>query len=174
MIYSYYFLALFLNSDLFDKIKQDSVSTTVWTHQMDADGKYGKKLDRNYIRILHVLVSESRIYLPTKQQLYDHIPPISQAVQGKRTWHAGHCCRSKEKLIRNVLSCSPAHGWIRTCLYQLCADTGCILEDLPGPMNDRDKWIERERERERERENQRHLMMMMMMMLIYINIYIYI
>ena len=34
----------------------------------------------------------------------------------------------------------------RTYLHQLCADTRCNLEDLPGDMNDRDRWRERERE----------------------------
>ena len=24
-----------------------------------------------------------------------------------------------------------------------CADTGCSLEDLPGAMNDRDRWCEK-------------------------------
>ena len=31
----------------------------------------------------------------------------------------------------------------RTYIQQLCADTGCSLEDLPGAMNDRDGWCER-------------------------------
>ena len=44
-------------------------------------------------------------------------------------------------------------GWpARTYLHQLCADTGCSLEDLLGAMDDRDRWRERERERERVRE----------------------
>ncbi len=34
-----------------------------------------------------------------------------------------------------------------TYLHQLCADTGCSLEDLPGAMDDRDRWRERERKR---------------------------
>ena len=34
----------------------------------------------------------------------------------------------------------------RTYKQQLCADTGYILEDLPGAMDDRDGWRERVRE----------------------------
>ena len=34
----------------------------------------------------------------------------------------------------------------RTYLQQLSIDTGCSLEDLPGAMNNRDGWRERERE----------------------------
>ena len=33
-------------------------------------------------------------------------------------------------------------------LTQLCADTGTSFENLPGAMDDRDGWRERERERE--------------------------
>ena len=33
----------------------------------------------------------------------------------------------------------------RTCIQQLCEDTGCGPEDLPEVMNDREKWRERER-----------------------------
>ena len=28
----------------------------------------------------------------------------------------------------------------KTYIYQLCADTGCCLEDLPREMIDRDRW----------------------------------
>ena len=42
-------------------------------------------------------------------------------------------------------------GWpARNYLHQLCAHTGCGLENLPGAMDDRDGWWERERERVRE------------------------
>ena len=34
----------------------------------------------------------------------------------------------------------------RTYIQQLCEDTGCSPEDLPGAMNEGEKWRERERE----------------------------
>ena len=34
----------------------------------------------------------------------------------------------------------------RTYIQQLCADTGCSLEDLPGAMDDREGWWEKVRE----------------------------
>ena len=46
----------------------------------------------------------------------------------------------------------PSYGYAsvgqptRTYLQQLCADTRCSLEDLPGVMDDKDWWRERERE----------------------------
>ena len=47
-----------------------------------------------------------------KQLLYSHLHPIAQAIQVRRTRHAGICWRSKEKLMRNNLI------WIPT-LYLL-------------------------------------------------------
>ena len=34
----------------------------------------------------------------------------------------------------------------RTYLQQVCADTGYSFEELPGAMDDRDRWRERVRE----------------------------
>ena len=46
----------------------------------------------------------------------------------------------------------PSHGRAkvgriaRTYIQQLCADTGCNLEDLPETMDNREGWRERVRE----------------------------
>ena len=62
--------------------------------------------------------------------------------------HAGHCWRSKDELISDVLLWTPTHGCARvgrparTYIQQLCEDTGCNPEDLPEAMNDREKWRE--------------------------------
>ena len=39
-----------------------------------------------------------------------------------------------------------AGGVARTYIHQLCASTGCSLEDLPEAMDDRERWQERVRE----------------------------
>ena len=39
----------------------------------------------------------------TKQQLYGHLPPITKNIQVRRTRHAGHCWRSRNELISDVL-----------------------------------------------------------------------
>ena len=60
--------------------------------------------------------------------------------------HAGHCWRSRDELISDVLLWTPTHGRAkaaRTYIQQLCEDTGCCPEDLPEAMNDREKWRER-------------------------------
>ena len=51
-----------------------------------------------------------------------------------------------------VLLWTPLHGRAkarlpaRTCIQQLCVDTGCNLEDRPEAMNDREGWGERVRD----------------------------
>ena len=47
-----------------------------------------RKLDRNYTRILHAVLNKPWKHHPTKQQLYDHIPPISNNTQVRWTRHA--------------------------------------------------------------------------------------
>ena len=89
---------------------------------------------------------------PTKQQLYGHLPPITKTIQVKQTRHAGHSWRSRDELVRDILLWTPSRGWTkagrtaRTYIQQLCADTGCSLEDLPGAMDDREGWRERVKE----------------------------
>ena len=89
---------------------------------------------------------------PTRHQLYGHLPPITKTIQVRRTRHAGHCWRSKDELISDVLLWTPTYGCAkagrpaRTYIQQLCVDTGCNPEDLPEAMNDREKWRERVRD----------------------------
>ena len=89
---------------------------------------------------------------PTRHQLYGHLPPITKTIQVRRTRHAGHCWRSRDELIRDVLLWIPTHGRAkagrpaRTYIQHLCEDTGCCPEDLPRAMNDREEWRERVRD----------------------------
>ena len=108
-----------------------------------------KKLDGNYTRMLWAVLNKSWRQHPTKQQLYDHLPPIMKTIQVKC---AGHCWRSRDKLISDILLWTPSHGWAKagwpagTFLQKLCANTGCSLEYLPGAMEDRERWWERAKE----------------------------
>ena len=73
---------------------------------------------------------------------YVTLPPITKLIQIRRTRHAGHCWRSKDELISDVLPWTPSHGGAKvgrpagTYTQQLCVDTGCSLEDLPEAMAD--------------------------------------
>ena len=111
-----------------------------------------KKLDGNYTRMLRAILKKSWRQHPTRHQLYGHLPPITKTIQVRRTRHAGHCWRSRDELISDVLLWAPTYGrakaerLARTYIQQLCEDTGCSSEDLPEAMNDREKWRERVRD----------------------------
>ena len=98
----------------------------------------------NYTRMLRAVLNTSWRQHSTRHQLYGHLPPpITKTIQVRRTRHAGHCWRSKDELISDVLLWTPTYGCAkagrpaRTYIQQLCEDTGCNLEDLPEAMNDR-------------------------------------
>ena len=111
-----------------------------------------KKLDGNYTRMLRAILNKSWRQHPTRHQLYGHLPPIRKTIQVRRTRHSGHCWRSKDELISNVLLWTLTYGrtkagrLARTYIQQLCEDTGCSPEDLPEAMNGREKWRERVRD----------------------------
>ena len=108
-----------------------------------------KKLDGNYTRMLRAILNKSWRQHPKMHQLYGHLPPITKTIQARRTRHAGHCWRSKNELISDVLQWTPTYVQAkagrpgRICIQQLCEDTGCSPEYLPEAMNDREKWRER-------------------------------
>ena len=117
---------------------------TTWTLTKQLE----KKLDRNYTRMLRAILNKSWRQHPTRHQLYGHLPPITKTIQVRRTRHAGHCWRSKDELVSDVLPWTPTYGQAkagrpaRTYIQQLCEDTGCNPEDLLEAMNDREKWRE--------------------------------
>ena len=151
-------LLVIWKSDLTDKIKCSFFGAAVvsmllyrcntWTLTKHME----KKLDSNYTRMLQTILNKSWRQHPTKQQLYGYLPLIMKTIQVTRTRHAGHCRRSKDELISDILPLTPSQGqakvgWpARTYVQQLCADTGCSLEDLTGAIDDRDGWQERVRE----------------------------
>ena len=118
---------------------------TTWTLTKRTE----KKLDGNYTRMLRAILNKSWRQQPTKQQLYGHQPPITETIKVRRTRHAGHCWKSRDVLISDVLLWTPSHSRAkvgrpaRTYIQQICEDMGCSLEDLPEVMNDRERWRER-------------------------------
>ena len=118
---------------------------TTWT----LTKRLEKKLERNYTRMLRAILNKPWRQHPIKHQLYGHRPPITKTIQVRRTRHAGHCWRSRDELISDVLLWTPTYGWVkagratRTYIQQ---DTGYSPRDLPEAMNDREKWRERVRD----------------------------
>ena len=121
---------------------------TTWT----LTKRLEKKLNGNYTRMLRAILNKSWRQHPTRHQLYGHLHSIMKTIQVRRTRHAGHCWRSRDELISDVLLWTPTHGRAkaerpaRTYIQQLCEDTGCSPEELQEAMNDREKWRERVRD----------------------------
>ena len=115
---------------------------TTWT----LTKRLKKELDGNYTRMLRAILNKSWWQHPTRHQLYGHPPPITKTIQVR---HAGHCWKSKDELISDVLLWTLAYGQAkvrrpaRTDIQQLCEDAGCSPEDQPKAMNDWEKWRER-------------------------------
>ena len=108
-------LSIIWKSDLTDKMKRSFFQAAVtsillygctrWT----LTKRLEKKLDGNYTRMLRALNKSWRQH-PTRHQLSGHLPPITKTIQVRRTRHAGHCWRSMDELIRDVLLWTLTHG----------------------------------------------------------------
>ena len=151
-------LLIIWSSNLTDKMKRSFFQAavmsiliygcTTWT----LTKRLEKKLDGNYTRMLRAILNKFWQQHPTRRQLYGHLPLITKTIQARQTRHAGHCWRSKDEIVRDVLLWTPAYGHSQVCLpartyiQQLCDDTGCNSEDMPEAMNDRETWRERVRD----------------------------
>ena len=89
--------------------------------------------------------------IPEATSHESHLPPISKTIWIRWRKHAGHCWRSKDELISDVLLWTSSHRrtsvsqQIKTYQQNLCTNMGCSLEDLPRVMDDRNEWQERVR-----------------------------
>ena len=83
---------------------------TTWTLTKRMENKF----DGNYTRMLRAILNKSWRQHPTKQQLYGHLPPITKTIQVKRIRHEGHCWRSRDELISDILLWTPSHGRAKT------------------------------------------------------------
>jgi len=83
---------------------------------------------------------------PTLGVIYGSLPRISTVLTSRRLRFAGHCFRSKEELISDLLLWCPI-GTIRsrklTFLNTLKRETGLEIEELKTAMQDRELWRER-------------------------------
>ena len=101
-------LSIIWKSDLTDKMKCSFFQAAVvsillygctnWT----LTKRLEKMLDGNYTKMLRAILNKSRWQHPTWHQLYNHLPPITKTIQARRTRHAGHCWRSRDKHISDV------------------------------------------------------------------------
>ena len=109
-------LSVIWKSYLTDKIKRSFFQAavvsillcgcTTWTLRKRTE----KNLDGNYTRMLRAILNKYWRQHPTKQQLYGYLPHITKTIKIRRTRHAGHCWRSRDELISDVLLWTPSHG----------------------------------------------------------------
>ena len=102
-------VSIIWKSDLTDKIKRSFFPAavvsillygcTTWT----LTKRLENKLDGNYTRMLRAILNKSWRKHPTRHQLYGHMLPIMKTIQVRRNRQAGHCWRSKDELISDVL-----------------------------------------------------------------------
>ena len=133
-------LSIIWKSDLTDKMKRSFFQAAVVSILLDGcttwtlTKRLEKKLDGNYTRMLRAILNKSWRQHSTRHQLYGCLPPITKTIQFRRTRHTGHCWRSRDKLISDVLLWTPSHGRekagrpARTYIQQLCENTGVALE----------------------------------------------
>ena len=105
-----------------------------------------------YKDMLWEILNRSWRQHPTRHKVYGHLPPVMKTIQVRWTRHAGHCWRSRDVLISDVLLWTPTYGRAkagrpaRTYMQQLCENTGCSCDGLPEAVNDREQWQERVRD----------------------------
>ena len=109
-------LSIIWKSDLTDKMKRSFFQAAVASILLYGCTTWAlikrleKKLDGNNTRMLRAILNKSWWQHPTRHQLYGHLPPITKTIQVRRTRHAGHCWRSTDELISDVLLWTPTHG----------------------------------------------------------------
>ena len=114
------------------------------------------------ISLHHPYLPTSSFILPTSE-CHKEKEEGAIYISIRRTRHAGHCWRSRNELISDVLLWTPTYGRAkagrpaRTYIQQLCEDTGCSPE---GPA--RGRWTIG-KSGERGYPCYQHNMMMMMM-----------
>ena len=102
-------LSIIWKSDLTDKMKRSFFQAAVVSILLYGcttwmlTKRLEKKLDGNYTRMLWAILNNSWRQHPTKHQLYSHLPSITKTIQVRWTWHVGHCWRSRDELISDVL-----------------------------------------------------------------------
>ena len=109
-------LLVIWKSDLTNKMKCSFFKATVilillygcttWT----LTKRLEKKLKSNYTRMLWAILIKSWRQHPTRHQLNGHLPPIMITIKVSRNRHAGHCWRSRDEVISDVLLWTPSHG----------------------------------------------------------------
>ena len=108
-----------------------------------------QKIDGAYTKMLRVVKNVTwQQHVPNKV-LYGELPSITTTIQERRLRFCGHCYRSKDEVVHQLILWEPKHGnrsvggQQRTYVDQLESDTGINRENLANAMEDREEWRKR-------------------------------
>ena len=105
-----------------------------------------KKIDGTYTRLLRAALNISWQLHTTNKVLYGNLPKITTTIRETRLRFCGHCWRSREEIVPQLLLWEPTHGKRsqgrpkKTFIDQLIEDTGLTKEELQRAMEDRIVW----------------------------------
>lgn len=104
-----------------------------------------KSIDGCYTNLLKRVQNLNWVDHPTLNEIYNGLPRISSILTSRRLRFAGHCFRTKDEIISDLLLWSPI-GPIRsrklTFLDTLKRETGLEIEEIKTAMLDRELWRE--------------------------------
>ena len=105
-------------------------------HYLDANKTAGEEAIRQLHKNVASNIEQILAATPHNAPTIRPLPPITKTIRVRRTTHAGHCWRSRDEFISDVLLWTPTYGQAkagrpaRTYIQQLCEDTGCCPEDI--------------------------------------------
>ena len=127
-----------MKSKLTDKLKRQFLQAvvvsvllygyTTWTLTKQLENK----LDGSCTRMLRAFLNKPWKQHHTREQLYGHLPRISQTIRVRRARHAGHCWRSKDQLVMDMLMWAAQPGPTLTNYVRM------LVAARKGSMNDRE------------------------------------
>ena len=79
------------------------IDTAIWGHYMDANKTAGEETWRQLHKNATCNLEQVLAATPHKTPTVRHLAPITKTIQVRRTRHAGHCWRSRDELMRDVL-----------------------------------------------------------------------
>ena len=137
-------------SNLSNKIKIDIFKTIIepillygsetWT----LSSRQHKRLDGTYTKLLMRAKNLSWKSHPTLQQIYHHMPRLSQVIRARRLQFAGHCYRATNEVVSSFVLWRPEPNGRRSNKLSypdvLSKDSQIAKSELGTAMQDRGTW----------------------------------
>ena len=137
-------------SNLSNKIKINIFKTIIepillygsetWT----LSSKQHKRLDGTYTKLLMRVKNLSWKSHPTLQQIYQHLPRLSQVIRARRLQFAGHCYRATKEVVSSFVLWKPKPNGRRSNKLSypdvLAKDSHIAKNELGIAMQDRGTW----------------------------------